>query len=115
MSTETPVPTGTDDVNRYVTVANTPEFAELRRSLRRFVFPVSAAFLIWYALYVLLSAYARDFMSTKVVGHVNIALIFGLLQFVSTFLIAWLYTRYADRRVDPLADDLRAKIEGSPE
>ena len=114
MSTETPVPTGTGD-NRYVSVANTPEFAALRRALRRFVFPVSAAFLVWYALYVLLSAYARDFMSTKVVGHVNIALIFGLLQFVSTFLIAWLYTRYADRRVDPLADALRAKIEGSPE
>ena len=111
MSTDTPVPTGTDDDNRYVAVANTPEFD----ALRRFVFPVSAAFLIWYALYVLLSAYARDFMSTKVVGNINIALIFGLLQFVSTFLIAWLYTRYADRRVDPLADELRAKIEGSPE
>ncbi|MFF5231065.1 DUF485 domain-containing protein [Dactylosporangium sp. NPDC000521] len=114
MSTDTPVPTGTDD-NRYVAVANTSEFDALRRALRRFVFPVSAAFLLWYALYVLLSAYARDFMSTKVVGHINIALIFGLLQFVSTFLIAWLYTRYADRRVDPLADELRAKIEGSPE
>jgi uncharacterized membrane protein (DUF485 family) len=114
MSTDTPVPTGTED-NRYVSAANTPEFAALRRALRRFVFPVSAAFLVWYALYVLLSAYARDFMSTKVVGHINIALIFGLLQFVSTFLIAWLYTRYADRQVDPLADALRAKIEGSPE
>jgi hypothetical protein len=34
---------------------------------------------------------------------------------VSTFLIAWLYTRYADRQVDPLADALRAKIEGTPE
>ena len=114
MSTETPVPTGTGD-NRYVSVAGTPEFDALRRALRRFVFPVSVGFLVWYALYVLLSAYARDFMSTKVVGHINIALIFGLLQFVSTFLIAWLYTRYADRRVDPLADELRAKIEGSPE
>ncbi|WP_238009243.1 DUF485 domain-containing protein [Dactylosporangium sp. AC04546] len=114
MSTETPVPAGTDE-NRYVEVARSPEFDTLRRTLRRFVFPVSAAFLVWYALYVLLSAYARDFMSTKVVGHINVALIFGLLQFVSTFLIAWLYVRYADRRIDPLADDLRAKIEGSPE
>ena len=114
MSTETPVPTGTDE-NRYVEVARTPEFDALRRALRRFVFPVSIAFLLWYALYVLLSAYARDFMSTKVVGHINIALIFGLLQFVSTFLIAWLYVRYADRRIDPLADDLRAKIEGGKE
>src|SRR3954467_1895104 len=114
MSTETPAPTETGDENRYVAVARTPEFDALRSTLRKFVFPVSVAFLLWYALYVLLSAYARDFMSTKVVGHINIALIFGLLQFVSTFLIAWLYARFADRQVDPLAAELRAKIEGSP-
>ncbi|GAA3449365.1 DUF485 domain-containing protein [Dactylosporangium matsuzakiense] len=114
MSTETPAPAETGGENRYIAVARTPEFDALRSALRKFVFPVSIAFLVWYALYVLLSAYARDFMSTKVVGNINVALIFGLLQFVSTFLIAWLYARYADRRVDPLADDLRAKIEGGP-
>ena len=53
------------------------EFDALRRALRRFVFPMTAAFLVWYALYVLLSAYARDFMSTKVVGHINVALSSG--------------------------------------
>jgi uncharacterized membrane protein (DUF485 family) len=94
----------------YVEVANSPEFQTLRRTLRRFVFPATAIFLLWYALYVLLSAYARSFMSTKVVGHINIALIFGLLQFVSTFVIAWLYARFADRRLDPLSADLRAKL-----
>ncbi len=36
-------------------------------------------------------------MGTKLVGNINVALVFGLLQFVSTFLIAWLYSRYADR------------------
>ncbi len=55
---------------------------------------------------------ARDFMSTKVVGHVNIALIFGLLQFVSTFLIAWFYARYAARKIDPLADRIKAELTG---
>lgn len=95
----------------FVEVANSPEFQTLRRTLRRFVFPATAVFLLWYALYVLLSAFARDFMSTKVVGHINIALIFGLLQFVSTFVIAWLYSRFADRQLDPKAAALRARIE----
>jgi uncharacterized membrane protein (DUF485 family) len=117
MSTETPVPPGPDElerpVNRYVEIARTPEFDHLRRTFRRFVFPATVAFLVWYGLYVLLSAYARDFMDTKVVGHINVALVFGLLQFVSTFLIAWLYARYASRTIDPLADDLRARVEGS--
>ena len=70
------------------------------------------------ALYVLLSAYARGFMGVKIVGNINVALVFGLLQFVSTFLIAWLYSRYAeknldpvaDRRIDPVADRIRAEI-----
>jgi len=95
----------------FVEVANGPEFQTLRRTLRRFVFPATAVFLLWYALYVLLSAFARSFMSTKVVGHINIALIFGLLQFASTFVIAWLYARFAGRRLDPLSTALREEIE----
>src|SRR5919112_3916392 len=95
------------DLNKrseYVEVARSEEFAGLRKALRGFVFPMTAAFFLWYALYVLLSAYARDFMSIKLVGNINVALVFGLLQFVSTFVIAWLYSRYANRRLDPVAD-----------
>jgi uncharacterized membrane protein (DUF485 family) len=87
------------------------EFQELRRRFRRFVFPMTAAFLSWYLLYVVLSGWARDFMSTKLVGSINIALVFGLLQFVSTFGIAYWYARHAERRLDPVADELRAEIE----
>ena len=72
----------------------TAEFEELRRRFRRFVFPATVAFLSWYLLYVVLSTYARDFMDVKVIGHINVALVFGLLQFVTTFLIAWWYARY---------------------
>jgi uncharacterized membrane protein (DUF485 family) len=50
-------------------------------------------------------------MSVKIVGHINVALVFGLLQFVSTFLIAWMYARYASRRLDPLAEQLRVRVE----
>lgn len=90
-----------------------PEFQQLRRTLRRFVFPMTIAFLAWYLLYVVLSAYARDFMGRALFGNINVAFVFGLLQFVSTFLIAWFYARYADRHFDPLADRLRGEIEGS--
>ena len=83
-----------------------PEFTELRRRYRRFIFPATVAFLVWYALYVLLSMFAHGFMSTEVVGHINVALIFGVLQFVTTFLIAWLYSRYSTRNLDPLAAQL---------
>ncbi|WP_203926076.1 DUF485 domain-containing protein [Virgisporangium ochraceum] len=99
------------DRSKYVEVANSEEFGALRKALRSFVFPMTAAFFLWYALYVLLSAYARDFMGTKVIGNINVALIFGLLQFVSTFLIAWLYARYASRKLDPPAERLKRRVE----
>ncbi len=96
----------------YEQVQASPEFADLRSRLRRFVFPMSAAFLAWYLLYVLLASYAPAFMSTKVAGNINIGLIFGLLQFVSTFVITTVYVRYANRNIDPAAERLRDRIEG---
>jgi uncharacterized membrane protein (DUF485 family) len=90
-----------------------PRFVELRRRFRNFVFPMTVAFLAWYLLYVLLSAFGRGFMDAKVVGNINVAFCFGLLQFVSTFVIAWLYSRFADTRLDPLAAELREELEGS--
>jgi uncharacterized membrane protein (DUF485 family) len=95
----------------YVAMEADPRFIELRRRYRSFVFPMTVAFLSWYLLYVLLSAYARGFMDTKVVGHLNVAFVFGLLQFVSTFGIAWLYARYAATRLDPLSDELRGEVK----
>ena len=93
----------------YMRIEGESRFVELRRRYRGFAFPVTIAFLAWYLLYVLASAFARGFMDTKVVGHLNVAFFFGLLQFVSTFLIAWAYSRYANRRLDPLAAEIRAE------
>jgi uncharacterized membrane protein (DUF485 family) len=93
-------------------IEESADFAVLRHRLRTFVFPMTAAFLGWYLLYVLLSDYAHGFMTTKVWGNINIGLIFGLLQFASTFLITWLYARHANRNLDPISDKIRSEIEG---
>ena len=90
----------------YDQLHETREFQELRRRYRGFVLPATVAFLVWYLLYVVLSNWAGDFMSTKVVGNINVALIFGLLQFVTTFGLAYLYSRYSSSKLDPLARQL---------
>jgi uncharacterized membrane protein (DUF485 family) len=87
------------------------DFQELRRRFRGWVFPMTVVFLSWYLLYVVASGWARDFLGQQVWGNINVAYIFGLLQFVSTFLIAWLYERHMNRRVDPLADQIAKEIE----
>ncbi|MYW03762.1 DUF485 domain-containing protein [Streptomyces sp. SID3343] len=88
-----------------------PRFVHLKKRQRSFIFPVTAAFLAWFLLYVVMSAYARDFMAKELTDHINVALVFGLLQFVSTFLIAWAYSRFARNRLDPVANELREELE----
>ncbi len=92
-------------------VAMSPEYIELRRRFTRFAFPMTAAFLIWYFAYVLLSVYARGFMATPIFGNVNLGILLGLLQFVTTFLITGLYIRHARKNLDPIAAKLRAELE----
>jgi uncharacterized membrane protein (DUF485 family) len=96
----------------YLAVQASPEFQELRNTLRRFVFPMSALFLIWYFAYVLLGAFAHEFMATKVWGNINVGLIIGLGQFLSTFVITGIYVRFANRELDPRAEEIRTKLEG---
>lgn len=89
-----------------------PEFGELRRAHRSFAFPLTVAFIVWYLAYVLLSNYAGDFMGTKLFGNINVALIFGLAQFLTTFLIAWWYSRHAATKLDPKAEAIKSRMEG---
>ena len=88
-----------------------PEFMELKKRFRAFAFPMTVAFLVWYLLFVLLSTYAHDFMATEVFGNVNIGILLGLGQFVTTFLITTLYVRHASRSTDPIADEMRNRLE----
>jgi uncharacterized membrane protein (DUF485 family) len=89
----------------------TDDFAELRRRYRRFAFPWTVAFLVWYLTYVLMSSWATDFMNIQLFGNINVALVFGLLQFVTTFLIAWLYAKHSNKHLDPLARKLTSEFD----
>ncbi len=95
----------------YLQAQNSPEFAELKRRFRRFAFPMTFAFFTWYLVYVLLSTYAPDFMSTEVFGNVNLGLLLGLAQFVTTFAITHLYVAHANKNTDPIADEMRERLE----
>jgi uncharacterized membrane protein (DUF485 family) len=95
----------------YERMSESADFVELRRRHRRFVLPATIAFLTWYLLFVVMSNWASGFMKTQVVGNLNVALVFGLLQFVTTFLIAYLYSGYSIKRLDPLATQLHDEYE----
>lgn len=108
MSTAAPPPARHDD---FEVVEQTEQFRSLKKRHRSFVFPVAIGFLVWYLLYVLLAAYAPEFMATPVLGNINIGLLLGLAQFVSTFAITTWYVSYANRRLDPSAQAIRSELE----
>ncbi|ASU84570.1 DUF485 domain-containing protein [Nocardiopsis gilva YIM 90087] len=84
-----------------------PQFVTLRRrSMAQMIILVSIV-LAWYIGYLFMSAYQRDVMGHQVIGSVNVALIVGVGQFASTFVIAWAYGRYARHRLDPIAEQIR--------
>ncbi|MER6463791.1 DUF485 domain-containing protein [Streptomyces sp. NPDC001288] len=116
MATETPPPATPGvplpSTEEFTEVQQSAEFGELRRAHRSFAFPLTVAFIAWYLLYVLLSNYAGGFMGTKVAGNVNVALVLGLAQFLTTFLIAWWYARHAATRLDPRAEAVKSRMEG---
>ena len=107
LSAETETATPID----YRAVQQSEEFQRLRSKHRRFVFPVLAACLVWYLAYVLLAGYAHDFMSTPVFGSVNVAILLGLAQVVTTFAVTTWYVNYANRELDPVAEEIRDEIE----
>ncbi|MER8223357.1 DUF485 domain-containing protein [Streptomyces sp. NPDC094143] len=96
----------------FTEVQQSAEFGELRRSYRSFAFPLTVAFIAWYLLYVLLSNYAGGLMGTKLFGNINVAFVLGVAQFVTTFLIAWWYSKHAAAKLDPKAEAIKSRMEG---
>lgn len=91
----------------YLEVHRSEAFREVRRRYRRFVAPAALAFLLWYLAYVVAATTAPALMARPVVGAVNVAMVAGLGQFLTAFLLTWAYARHARLRRDRAALDLR--------
>ncbi|WP_258718636.1 DUF485 domain-containing protein [Saccharopolyspora gloriosae] len=110
-STDSTLRSGPD----YQAIAASSEFHAIRRKVITFVFPMTALFLLWYLGYVLLAAYRTEFMAQPVFGEINIGLLMGIGQFVSTVLITTAYVRFSERFVDPRIEELRAEVDAAPQ
>ncbi|MCF3105245.1 DUF485 domain-containing protein [Streptomyces roseoverticillatus] len=91
----------------YSEVQRGAAFREVRRRYRRFAFPAAAAFLLWYLAYVVTAIAAPGLMARQVAGALNVAMVAGLAQFATTFLLTWAYARHARLHRDPAALELR--------
>lgn len=91
----------------YLEVQRSAAFQEVRSRYRRFVVPAVATFLVWYLGYVVTATSAPGLMARPVAGAVNVGMLAGLGQFLTTFALAWAYARHARLRRDRAALELR--------
>ncbi|MDW4905565.1 DUF485 domain-containing protein [Streptomyces sp. ADMS] len=98
---------GSGAADVYLEVQRSAAFQEVRKRYRRFVIPGVALFFSWYVGYVVTATTAPGFMARPVMGAVNVAMLAGLGQFLTTFLFTWAYARHARLRRDRAALDLR--------
>jgi uncharacterized membrane protein (DUF485 family) len=88
----------------YEAIERSPEFQELVHRRRGFVLPCTAFFLTWYLGFILLCAYAPDFMGESVYEGLTVGYCLALTQFLMVFVLGLWYLRKADRVFDPLAE-----------
>jgi uncharacterized membrane protein (DUF485 family) len=91
-------------------VAKDPEMVELEHRHSRFVWPATAFFLVYYMALNVLAGTSPDLMGKKLFGQFTFGYLFALSQFVMAFVVAWVYSRWAASRMDPLATDLRERL-----
>jgi uncharacterized membrane protein (DUF485 family) len=93
-------------------IAESTAFKDLMATKKTFIVPAFAFFVVYYFALPVLVGYAPQFMSTKVIGPVNLAYLFALSQFFMAWIIAALYVRAAGN-FDRLANDILEKAEHS--
>ena len=93
-------------------IERSPEFQELVRKRRAFVLPGTIFYLAWYMGFILLVAYAEDFMSESVYEGLTVGYCLALTQFVMVFALGLMYLRRSERTYDPLAARVVARALG---
>jgi uncharacterized membrane protein (DUF485 family) len=99
-----------DEPSIWDKIAESKEFQDLMATKKTFIVPAFVFFLVYYFALPVLVGYAPQFMSTKVIGQVNLAYLFALSQFLVAWVIAGLYVKAANN-FDRLAKDILDKSE----
>ena len=85
-------------------IERSPEFQELVRRRRAFVLPATIFFLSWYMGFILLAAYAPDFMAERVYQGLTVGYVLALTQFVMVVVLGLAYLNRSSKVYDPLAE-----------
>ena len=92
-------------------IINNPKFQELVRERSSFAWTLSIIMLVIYYGFVLLVAFGKGFLATKIGGGViSVGILIGLGVIISAFVLTGIYTQRANSRFDELTEDLTREL-----
>lgn len=95
----------------YNQVLRSPQFQELVRQRARFAWTLSIAMLVIYFGFILLVAFAKPLLATKIGdGVTSLGIILGLGVIISAFVLTGIYVQRANSRFDELTRRLTREL-----
>ena len=98
-------------VNDRNAIYENANFQALVRERTSFGWTLTIVMLVIYFGFILLVAFGKGFLSTKIGGGVTtVGMVIGLLVILSAFVLTGIYTFRANSRYDDLAEQLRKDL-----
>jgi uncharacterized membrane protein (DUF485 family) len=102
---------GTSDAIDYRRIESSDEFRELVSRRKRFLTIASVIVFGEFGLYLLLAAFATDFMGTQILGGLPIAWLAAMAQVILTWAVTWAYLNKAENEFEPMERRAAARAE----
>jgi uncharacterized membrane protein (DUF485 family) len=83
------------------------KLARLAAARGRVAGALTAAVVLVYFGFILLIAYAKPLLATPLRPGLSLGILLGALVIVVSWLLTWVYVRWANRRYDAALDELR--------
>jgi uncharacterized membrane protein (DUF485 family) len=74
-------------------ISQQPEYLALLAAKKKFLVPATIFFVVYYFLLPISVGWAPDLMKTEIIGHANIAYVFGFSQFIMAWVLAAMYVK----------------------
>lgn len=75
----------------------------------RVALALTAAVIVVYFGFILLIAYAKEFMARPLMSGLTVGILFGAMVIVVSWLLTWIYVHWANGTYDPAMKKLRGE------
>jgi len=85
------------------------QLRELDRARGRIALLLTGAMVVLYFGFIALVAYGREILGHLVIPGLTVGILLGALVIVVSWILTWVYVRWANRRYDPQVRSLTGK------